>query len=246
MRRAGLAALAALALAATAAEAAETWRGLVVAPERRCAPYDKRAQYPYPQSVEARIVEGMGGRVYGPYTSRHFSSRGETDIEHMVALSEAHDSGLCAADAGTKRRFASDLLNLTLAAPSVNRHQKSGKDAGEWLPRRNRCWFAGRVVAVKRKYRLTVDAREARALEGVLSGCASTEMVVAEGAGPATGATSGATAPGTADALRRWDTNGNGRITCKEARQHGIAPVRREHPAYAFMRDRDGDGVVCE
>ena len=51
----------------------------------------------------------------------------------MVATSEAHDSGLCAAGAATKRRFASDLLNLTLAAPAVNRHRKSGKDAGEWM-----------------------------------------------------------------------------------------------------------------
>ena len=66
---------------------------------------------------------------------------------------------LCVADAGTRRRFASDLLNLTLAAPAVNRHRKSGKDAGEWLPRVSRCWLAARVVADKRKYRLTVDAR---------------------------------------------------------------------------------------
>ena len=36
----------------------------------------------------------------------------------------------------------------------------------------------------------------------------------------------------------------NGRITCKEARRHGIAPVPRGHPAYPFMRDGDGDGVV--
>ena len=247
MRRAGLAALAALALAATAAEAAETWRGLVVAPERRCAPYDKRTQYPYPQSVEARIVEDMGGRVYGPYTGQHFSSRGETDIEHIVATSEAHDSGLCATAPETRRRFARDLLNLTLASPQVNRRAKGGKDAGEWLPRFNACWFAGRVVAVKRKYRLTVDRREARALEGVLAGCASTRMVMAQGGSPAPGPAREAKTPGGADeALRRWDTNGNGRITCKEARQHGIAPVRRDHPAYRFMRDGDGDGVVCE
>ena len=46
------------------------------------------------------------------------------------------------------------------------------------------------------------------------------------------------------DAL--WDDNGNGRITCAEARAHGIAPVRRGHPAYQYMRDADGDGVVCE
>ena len=43
-----------------------------------------------------------------------------------------------------------------------------------------------------------------------------------------------------------WDDNGNGRITCAEARGHGIAPVPRGHPAYPFMRDGDGDGVVCE
>ena len=44
----------------------------------------------------------------------------------------------------------------------------------------------------------------------------------------------------------QWDDNGNGRVSCAEARRHGIAPVRRGHPAYAFMSDRDGDGVVCE
>ena len=34
------------------------------------------------------------------------------------------------------------------------------------------------------------------------------------------------------DALALWDDNGNGRITCAEARAHGIAPVHRGHPAY--------------
>ena len=48
------------------------------------------------------------------------------------------------------------------------------------------------------------------------------------------------------DALRLWDDNRNGRITCAEARRHGIAPVPHGHPAYPFMRDGDGDGVVCE
>ncbi|MDE0387589.1 MAG: hypothetical protein OXI75_02715, partial [Rhodospirillales bacterium] len=52
---------------------AETWHGLVVAPEHRCAPYD-RDDYPYSQSVEAEIVATMGGRVYGPYTGRHYST----------------------------------------------------------------------------------------------------------------------------------------------------------------------------
>ena len=247
--------MAVLLLAAAAfqvpASAAETWRGLTVAPEHRCSPYDRR-DYPYPQSVEPRIVAALGGRVYGPYTGRTFASRRRTDIEHVVALSEAHDSGLCAADASTRRRFASDLLNLTLAAPEVNRCGRSGKcarDAAEWLPPRNRCWFAQRVVEVRREYRLTVDRREADALERVLSGCESTAMVFHGDGGAAVSAGppgSGDMPSGAADALASWDDNRNGRISCKEARRHRIAPVRRGHPAYPFMRDGDGDGVVCE
>ena len=57
---------------------------------------------------------------------------------------------------------------------------------------------------------------------------------------------SAAAASAAADDAAAWDDNGNGRISCAEARRHGIAPVRRGHPAYAFMSDPDGDGVVCE
>ena len=250
-RRTAAIALAVLAIAAVLAAghghtAADTWRGLAVAPEHRCAPYD-RGDYPYPQSVEAGIAASMGGRVYGPYTGRHFRSARETDIDHVVALSEAHDSGLCAAAPTVRRRFASDPLNLTLAAPEVNRcgaDGKCGHDAGEWQPPMNRCWFAARVVAVKQKYALSVDRREAAALERVLAGCDSTAMIVTAPGEPA--ATPRDAVAATSDALRLWDTNRNGRITCKEARQHGIAPVPRGHPAYRHMRDGDGDGVVCE
>ena len=48
------------------------------------------------------------------------------------------------------------------------------------------------------------------------------------------------------DALARYNDNRHGRMTCKEARRHGVAPVHRSHPAYQYMRDGDGDGVVCE
>ena len=129
------------------------------------------------KSVEARIVAALGG-VYGPYTGRWFVSPRDTDIEHIVARSEAHDSGLCAADAASQRRFASDLLNLTLSSPAVNRTHKNDKDAAEWLPDLNQCWFADRVVAVRRKFGLTIDPREAAALDRVLVGCRSTAMLV--------------------------------------------------------------------
>ena len=126
-----------VALGLVAGVSAETWRGLTVAPEHRCAPYDKKRDYPYPQSVERDLVRELGA-VYGPYTGICFASTKETDIEHIVAASEAHDSGLCAQDAQTRARFARDRRNLTLASPRVNRHEKSGKDAAEWVPDRNK------------------------------------------------------------------------------------------------------------
>ena len=224
----------------------ETWRGLTIAPEHRCAPYDKARDYPYPQSVERDIVRALGA-VYGPYTGTCFASTRETDIEHIVAASEAHDSGLCAADADTRARFATDLRNLTLASPRVNRHEKSGKDAAEWVPARNRCWFAGRVLEVRRAYGLTIDRREAAALERILSGCESTVFEPVVCSVPSSSEAVSASAPAAGDdALALYDDNRNGRITCAEARRHGIAPVPRSHPAYRYMRDGDGDGLVCE
>ena len=232
-----------VALVAGASVQAQTWRGLRVAPESRCSPY-RASDYSYPQSIEARIVVSLGG-VWSPYTGRTFASRGETDIEHIVARSEAHDSGLCAATAGTRRLFATDLLNLTLASPGVNRGQKSARDAAEWLPDRNQCWFADRVVGVRQKYSLTIDRREANALDRVLASCASTTLVRG-GAPAAERIDSGGRSDELPAEVAQWDDNGNGRITCAEARTHGIAPVGRDHPAYPYMRDGDGDGTVCE
>ena len=150
-------------------EAAEEWRGLVVALEERCAPYDA-IEYHYPQSVEPRIADSLGG-VYSPYTCETFRALNETDIEHIVARSEAHDSGLCAAPLERKREFARDIRNLTLSAPHLNRNLKGAKDAADWTPDENRCWFAWRVIDVRRAYSLTIDRREADALDAILAAC---------------------------------------------------------------------------
>ena len=245
-------ALAASCLAAAAAVAlpdtsrAETWRGLTVAPENRCSAYDRQRDYRYPQTIEREIVRRLGA-VYGPYTGTCFSSTAESDIEHIVATSEAHDSGLCAADPATRTRFATDLRNLTLASPSVNRYRKRAKDAAEWLPARNRCWFAARVVEVRRAYGLTIDRREADALERILAECESTAMEPMVCHATTTPVREpGASPDGGSDPLARYDDDGNGCITCKEARRHDIAPVSHDHPAYRYMRDGDGDGIVCE
>lgn len=169
-----------------AQDTSKTWRELTVMDEYRCNPFVEDDYY-HPQSVEPKIIASMGGHIYGPYSGRTFDSRLETDIEHIVGKTEAHDSGLCAADEETRKEFAEDLLNLTLAAPKCNRCKKGGKcgyDAAEWLPPRNQCWFVARIVEVRLKYGLTIDKYEAAAIDSVLENCDSTEMIFYEDAVP--------------------------------------------------------------
>ena len=237
-----------------AAAASANWlAGIPIRAENRCTPYESD-DYRYPQSLEAQIMAEMDGSFYSPYTGETFAWGEDVDIEHIVARSEAHDSGLCAADIFTRLAFASDPLNLTFASPAVNRDQKVAKDVAEWLPALNKCWYVNRVVAVKRRYGLSMDAREAEAALAVLESCPSvamefvaaseTESAAAEEVTPTPGSEAGQQVEG--DPLELYDDNGNGRITCAEAERHGIAPVRSDHPAYQYMRDPDGDGVVCE
>ena len=108
-----------------------------------------------------------------PYDGTLFRSLKESDIEHVVSISEAHDSGLCAAGADIRRQFARDLDNLALATPRLNRYEKRAFDAAEWLPALNRCWYAETIIAVRQEYRLTIDRREAVALQAVLAACGS-------------------------------------------------------------------------
>ena len=101
------------------------------------------------------------------------------------------------------------------------------------------------------KFGLTIDQAEADTIDLVLNECASTEIVMVNQAvtvaATATPRPTATTAPaGGVESLALYDDNGNGRITSAEAKAHGIAPVRRVHPAYQYMRDADGDGVVCE
>ena len=150
-----------------------TWMGLPVCEESTRVGYDRDAFGSAYSALEDEIIRALpqsGGQVYAPYTCTLFGIQTDgtaaTDIEHIVALAEAYDSGLAESQF---RTFAGDIDNLTIADPTVNRSQKADRDAGEWGPPRNRGWFASRVVAVKRKYGLSVDSAERDALQAMLN-----------------------------------------------------------------------------
>ena len=235
-----------------------TWRGLEVQEENRCSDYDREKDYQHKQSVEKEIIKRMGGIIYGPYTGRRFSSPTQTDIEHIVGASEAHDSGLCKADHETRMRFSMDLDNLTLAAPEVNRCQgfrsKCDKDAGQWMPDRNPCWFSKKVIEVKKKYGLSVDRREKEMLQYMLDNCENFEMTVYPPE---------KSLPEIDHPLAHWEYKDvldqirkailperleirGTYVRCEYIKKAGLAPAYRGDPAYGIARDQDGDGIVCE
>jgi len=152
----------------------EDLKSLRVKQEDWCSSYE-RSDYSYPRSIESAIIRIQGG-MYSPYDLTCFSSSHQSDVEHIVAIAEAHRSGMCARGKLERKQFTSDLLNLTLATSELNREHKVAKDAAEWLPPENQCWYAGRIVAVKKKYELSVDKAERRALQSVLKRCRSTSM----------------------------------------------------------------------
>ena len=182
---------------------AETWRGLKVCEEQPRDGYDRNAFGSAYSSLEDDIIAMLpstmkaGGQVYTPYSCLAFDIKADgtadTDIEHIVALAEAHDSRI--AD-DQRRNIASDLDNLTIADPTVNRSQKSDRDAADWTPDRHGRWFAERVIAVKLEYGLSVDPAERDALEGLLAGGgAELSCVAADTMSPTVTISSDVTAP---------------------------------------------------
>ena len=170
-----------------------TWMGLPVCEEGTRAGYDPDAFGAAYISLEDEIISGLpqsDGQVYTPYTCTPFDILADgtaaTDIDHIVALAEAYDSGLAESQFQT---FAGDIDNLTIADPVVKRTQKADRDAGEWGPPRNSGWFAARVVAVKQKYGLSVNPAERDVLQAMLNSDPSRTVTCGEGLTPTGGPT---------------------------------------------------------
>ena len=118
------------------------------------------------------------GHLHDPYTGKEIAFlRGDktstaVQIDHVVALGDAWQTGAQQLDAPTLLQLANDPLNL-LAVDGPTNQGKGDSDAASWLPpnRAYRCAYVSRQVAVKRHYRLWVTAAERTAIATVLAAC---------------------------------------------------------------------------
>ena len=120
----------------------------------------------------------LGGVLNDPYTGttvefeRGPSTSAEVQIDHIVALSDAWQTGAQQLDPFARSNFANDPLNLQTTIGWVNQ-QKGDADAATWLPpnKTYRCPFVTRIVDVKSTYNLWVTQAEHDAIASVLAQC---------------------------------------------------------------------------
>ena len=141
--------------------------------------------------ARARTSNGCtvdSGELVDPYTGTRIAFRygvvssAAVQIDHVVALGDAWQTGAQQWSVQKRTAFANDPLNLLAVDGSTNAG-KGDSDAASWLPpnKSYRCAYVARQVAVKARYGLWLTAAELGAITRVLSRCPG-EAAPTEGA----------------------------------------------------------------
>ncbi|WP_421785860.1 HNH endonuclease family protein [Gardnerella sp. DNF01204] len=123
------------------------------------------------------------GLLHDPYTGLNINFvRGRktsalVQIDHVVALENAWQSGAWKWSHAKRLKFGNDMLNL-LAVQGAANQEKGSASAAYWLPSNKsfRCDYVARQIAVKYKYDLSVTSAEKRSMASILHGCSAQKL----------------------------------------------------------------------
>jgi hypothetical protein len=121
-----------------------------------------------------------GGRWFSYYDRVSWTDPGRIDIDHMVPLAEAWDSGARNWTTSTRQGFANDLgdyRTLVGVTDTVNQ-TKGDQDPATWMPTYDKCRYLREWVAVKIRWQLSVDSTEKTTLNNIAAGCTNTTITV--------------------------------------------------------------------
>jgi hypothetical protein len=126
-----------------------------------------------PAKIGAKCkVTGQWFSIYDDVTTTNSSS---FDIDHMVPLKEAWDSGAWNWNTDQRKKFANDLDEsfFLIAVTASSNRSKGEKDPAEWMPTSvsYRCEYARIWVSIKRSWDLSVDPAENTFLTRTLASC---------------------------------------------------------------------------
>ncbi|MGW3377424.1 HNH endonuclease family protein [Streptomyces hydrogenans] len=141
-----------------------------------------RAEVLLAEAVESPAVAAgcklSGGAWLSYYDAQEVTDPAKLDIDHMVPLAEAWDSGASAWDAKRREAYANDqdaAASLVAVTARTNR-QKADQDPATWMPPAPdaQCRYIGEWTATKLRWGLTVDQAEADALKVYAEACETT------------------------------------------------------------------------
>ncbi|MEY9997352.1 hypothetical protein ABIE67_009471 [Streptomyces sp. V4I8] len=116
-----------------------------------------------------------GGSWWSYYDATVVTSASGLDIDHMVPLAEAWDSGASAWTPQRREAYANDqgADQSLVAVTARSNRSKADQDPAEWLPPAAdvHCRYLVEWVGTKLRWDLAVDDTELAALEGGASGC---------------------------------------------------------------------------
>ena len=192
------------------------------------------------------------GRWYGAFTGTYFEDPGDVDVDHMVPLKNAHNSGGWDWSPAMKEEYANNLGDDDhLIAVQDNANQSKGaRGPDEWMPPDETYWcqYAQDWAEIKARWKLTMTDPEAEAVVEMLDTCDAPPEVVMEG-WEALGTRVGEHKPEPTE-----EPEGSVYGSCEEAESAGEQRVQgsqgggRGYPKAMVpsARDGDGDGIVCE
>ena len=203
-----------------------------------------------------RECQVVAGEWFGAFTGTTVREAGDLDIDHLVPLKNAHESGGWAWTAERKEKYANNLaepVHLIAVTSSANR-SKGAKDPDEWRPPDESYWceYAAGWITVKQTWDLSVTHTEAEALKEMLDTCASPPELTLIESDPVSVATfppppqTPEPTPGPAGDVV-YDSCDDA-VAAGEERIQGGSGSGRGFPKAMVpsARDGDGDGIVCE
>ena len=132
----------------------------------------KRDSVTLPQ-VDPYKCKVIAGDWVSPYDGARWSDPTDIDIDHVVALKEAWDSGAWAWSDATRNAYAndtSDKRTLLAVTDRVNQ-QKSAKDPSNWVPplKSYLCTYLGNWISIKARWNLSMDQSEWGRIKNLLN-----------------------------------------------------------------------------
>ena len=207
----------------------------------------------YTNSDQCRVASGAW---VGPYTGEQFTDPARLDVDHMVPLGNAHQSGGWAWSPEQKRQYANDLSygNHLIAVQASANRAKGSRSPAEWKPpvRGYWCQYAVDWIAIKNTWELTAVEPEAEALREMLGTCAPSQTITVVRAGPIETAeptpTQLGVTPSPSPTPASPYASCDDAVAAGELRVQGSSGSGRGFPAAKVPSagDGDGDGVVCE